>query len=302
MTIEQMEYELSELEKRVSALEAARSLPDNVHRAGIGVKRLDSMSKLRELTEKVIEILNDYDEHDGNVPITHLCVKHGVEYARFLRFCDRASYLYDVGCEDLRQLQPDEYASTIDLLYAKVFETGIDEAVSMLPADADGAVDAAFSMLTEREQKVMRMRLDKVTLRDIGVELNLTRERVRQIESVAIRKLRKKPFCDVLRYGAEAVDEAKRMLREEQEKTAMEASRDMHVIEKRVLELPIEKLNLTVRAYNCLRRQTDIRTVGQLAEWSRSDFLQLRNFGVRSLHDVIDKLRPLGVALRGEML
>lgn len=298
MTIEQMEYDLSELEKRVSALEAARSLPDNVHRAGIGVKRLDSMSKLRELTENVIEILNDYDEHDGNVPITHLCVKHGIEYSRFLRFCDRASYLYDVGCEDLRQIQPADYASAIDLLYAKVFETGVDEAVSMLPADADGAVDAAFSMLTEREQKVMRMRLDKVTLLNIGVELGITRERVRQIESVAIRKLRKKPFCDVLRYGSEAVDEAKRMIREEQEKTAIEASRDMNVIEKRVLELPIEALNLTARPYNCLRRRTDVRTVGQLIEWSRAELMGLRDLGTKSLEEIVAALNQIGIRLK----
>lgn len=52
--------------------------------------------------------------------------------------------------------------------------------------------------LTEREQKVLKLRFGLVdgeekTLEDVGKEFNITRERVRQIESKALRKLRQLP-------------------------------------------------------------------------------------------------------------
>jgi RNA polymerase primary sigma factor len=51
--------------------------------------------------------------------------------------------------------------------------------------------------LTERERRILRERFaldggDSRTLEDIGVDFGLTRERIRQIESGAIRKLREK--------------------------------------------------------------------------------------------------------------
>ncbi|MBN1879474.1 sigma-70 family RNA polymerase sigma factor [bacterium] len=67
-------------------------------------------------------------------------------------------------------------------------------------------VNAALTPLTEREQRVLRLRFgidDGIdhTLEGIGKKLGLTRERIRQIESIALKKLRRKdnlPFQD---YG-----------------------------------------------------------------------------------------------------
>ncbi|MBN1296546.1 sigma-70 family RNA polymerase sigma factor [bacterium] len=68
-------------------------------------------------------------------------------------------------------------------------------------------VSAALTPLTEREQKVLKLRFgiqDGVdhTLEAIGKKLGLTRERIRQIESVALKKLRKKDNLPLQDYGS----------------------------------------------------------------------------------------------------
>jgi DNA-directed RNA polymerase subunit alpha len=63
------------------------------------------------------------------------------------------------------------------------------------------------------------------------------------------------------------------------------------------LALPIEELNLTVRSYNCLRRE-GIQTVGELVARSEHDLLDVRNFGAKSIEEVRQKLIDMGLALR----
>ncbi|WP_394282141.1 DNA-directed RNA polymerase subunit alpha [Corynebacterium sp.] len=61
--------------------------------------------------------------------------------------------------------------------------------------------------------------------------------------------------------------------------------------------LPIEDLNFSVRSYNCLKRQ-EIHTVGELAECTESDLLDIRNFGQKSINEVKIKLASLGLTLK----
>ena len=60
---------------------------------------------------------------------------------------------------------------------------------------------------------------------------------------------------------------------------------------------PIEDLNFSVRSYNCLKRQ-EIHTVGELAEYSETDLLDIRNFGQKSINEVKIKLANLGLTLK----
>ncbi|MEE9276826.1 MAG: DNA-directed RNA polymerase subunit alpha [Dehalococcoidia bacterium] len=55
----------------------------------------------------------------------------------------------------------------------------------------------------------------------------------------------------------------------------------------------IEELNLSVRAYNCLKR-SGLMTVGQVLEKSEDDLLSLRNFGEKSYYELMDRLREMG--------
>ncbi len=63
------------------------------------------------------------------------------------------------------------------------------------------------------------------------------------------------------------------------------------------LALPIEDLDLTVRSYNCLKRE-GIHTVGELMSRSEADLLDIRNFGAKSIDEVKAKLASLGLALK----
>jgi DNA-directed RNA polymerase subunit alpha len=63
------------------------------------------------------------------------------------------------------------------------------------------------------------------------------------------------------------------------------------------LALPIEDLNLTVRSYNCLKRE-GIHSVGELVSRSEADLLDIRNFGAKSIDEVKAKLIEMGLNLK----
>ena len=114
-----------------------------------------------------------------------------------------------------REPSPEEIAREMDMSEARVreilkiaqepvsLETPIGEEEDNVPVPADAAafsllkeqLNEVLSTLTEREQKVLRLRfgLDDGrarTLEEVGKEFNVTRERIRQIEAKALRKLR----------------------------------------------------------------------------------------------------------------
>jgi len=60
--------------------------------------------------------------------------------------------------------------------------------------------------------------------------------------------------------------------------------------------IPIEDLDLSVRSYNCLKRE-GVATVGELRMKTERDLLEIRNFGQKSIDEVKDKLIELGMAL-----
>lgn len=65
-----------------------------------------------------------------------------------------------------------------------------------------------------------------------------------------------------------------------------------------ILDTPIEDLDLSVRSFNCLKRQ-GVNTIGQLTECSENDLLNIRNFGAKSIEEVKDKLQAMGLGLAG---
>jgi len=64
---------------------------------------------------------------------------------------------------------------------------------------------------------------------------------------------------------------------------------------EKVLEMPIEELELSVRSYNCLKR-AGIATVEDLANKSQEDMMKVRNLGKKSLDEVTNKLIALGLS------
>jgi DNA-directed RNA polymerase subunit alpha len=63
------------------------------------------------------------------------------------------------------------------------------------------------------------------------------------------------------------------------------------------LALPIEEMELSVRSYNCLKRE-GVGTVGDLIQRTEQDLLDIRNFGQKSIDEVKAKLAAMGLGLR----
>ena len=66
---------------------------------------------------------------------------------------------------------------------------------------------------------------------------------------------------------------------------------------EKVLEMTIEELDLSVRAYNCLKR-AGINTVSELVQRNQEDMMKVRNLGRKSLEEVEQKLEALNLSLR----
>lgn len=65
------------------------------------------------------------------------------------------------------------------------------------------------------------------------------------------------------------------------------------------LDMKVEDLNLSVRALNCLKR-AGVENLGELILEKESELMSIRNFGRKSMTEVIDKLKEFGLNLKPE--
>jgi DNA-directed RNA polymerase subunit alpha len=93
------------------------------------------------------------------------------------------------------------------------------------------------------------------------------------------------PFVQYFELGEETVEEE--LVAESAEETGI----DEELISK--LNMPIEELELSVRAGNCLD-SIKIRTVGELVAMTENDLLKIRSFGKTSLREIKRKLADIG--------
>ena len=76
----------------------------------------------------------------------------------------------------------------------------------------------------------------------------------------------------------------------------VEKQDDEQIRMKKLLNMSVNEIELSVRAANCLNN-ANITTVGQLAMKSEAEMLKYRNFGKKSLNEIKDKLQGLGLSL-----
>ena len=67
----------------------------------------------------------------------------------------------------------------------------------------------------------------------------------------------------------------------------------------KALETSIDDLDLSVRAYNCLKR-AGILTLHDLVDKTETEMMKIRNLGKKSLKEVIDKVKNMGLSFRSE--
>ena len=101
---------------------------------------------------------------------------------------------------------------------------------------------------------------------------------------------------DALRQASQVLVQHFQMIADHSEPTIIEQtppslpSGSNYQIPQRIYDTPIEELDLTVRAYNCLKR-SGITKVGQVLTMNEDDLLAVRNFGEKSLNELKDSLR-----------
>ena len=82
--------------------------------------------------------------------------------------------------------------------------------------------------------------------------------------------------------------------------TAVEPVKTEEVVDQRKT-LSIEELELSVRAYNCLKR-ANINSLGELLSLSYNELMNIKNFGKKSADEVLERLHAMGMHLADETL
>lgn len=101
----------------------------------------------------------------------------------------------------------------------------------------------------------------------------------------------------------EALGDASKILRKHFECLEKDAKDNVTILEKKedskakALETSIDELEFSVRAYNCLKR-ANIHTLQDLVSKDESEIMKIRNLGKKSLKEVLDKIKELGLDLK----
>lgn len=164
--------------------------------------------------------------------------------------------------------------------------------------------------LTDRETLVlMHLYKEQKILEEVGKELGVTRERIKQIRDKALRKLKfREKYFELGDYNnlellakqklEEYIQENKNKWNYENAKAFIEAYELEHPkSEEYKQSTPIEELDFSVRTYNCLRRSY-INTLEDITSKHIDDLMKIRNMGRKSVKEIVDKLHELGLKLK----
>ena len=179
---------------------------------------------------------------------------------------------------------------------------GDESVVDKVNADA---LYRAVAELPERVQEVIACRYKAhMTLEETGKCFGVTRERIRQLEHKGLRLLRhprNKFICDVekiIKAKEEAEKERDRLKLENIELRDRLKISPTEWIEKVIdPDIPIADMELSVRSYNCLAR-AGYEYVSDLENITMNDLKKVRNLGMKSLNEVIAKLRVYGIEVK----
>ena len=182
----------------------------------------------------------------------------------------------------------------------------------------------AVANLTRRQQVVLMYRYALgLTLEETGAYFGVTKERVRQAEVHALRRMSQyatQVYGKTLRQVVDGIAArhaehdarqlAEQYIKEHQEELRPQLQQDalLEVMDEvadlkrpRIGSLTLEDLGLSVRAYNCLKRG-NINTVEELirkvtSENGIKELLEIRNMGKYSVYEVLRQLIGHGVEL-----
>ena len=161
-----------------------------------------------------------------------------------------------------------------------------DQEIGVILVDAVYSPVTRVRYTTEDTRVGQRTNYDRLIL-EIWTNGTITPE-MALVESAKILRKHINPFVQYFDLGEETVAE---QVAEEQ---ITKEEIDEELIEK--LKTPIQELELSVRAGNCLE-SAHVETVGQLVQMADADLLKIRSFGKTSLLEIKRKLADIGLSL-----
>jgi DNA-directed RNA polymerase subunit alpha len=162
-----------------------------------------------------------------------------------------------------------------------------DQEIGRIMLDAVYSPVTRVRYLTEDTRVGQRTNYDKLIL-EIWTNGTIAPE-MALVEAAKILRKHVNPFVQYFELGDETVTSSQIA-----EPQAQEQAVDEELAQK--LNTPIQELELSVRASNCLE-SAKIETVGQLTKMTDADLLKIRSFGKTSLREVKRKLADIGLSL-----
>ncbi len=202
------------------------------------------------------------------------------------------------------------------------FAIGYDDITINSIKDHSGIEYLLQNALKKEERKLICMRFkDRATLEQCGAEFRVTRQRIRDIEGRALRKLRSKSAQKIILGGEGAAhnyEQAKAQLAasaeelstaaekikartmylksiENTEKAAMEAGSAIEDLQSNYM-MDISELKLSTRCYNSLKR-AGYNRVADFAGLTMDALLLVRGIGRKGAEEIAGKLRNFGIIL-----
>lgn len=226
--------------------------------------------------------------------------------------------------------KPDNYESPypynlLDDIFGKTFDHVLSE-------DETNGLNYCLRTLSEREQTVIGLRYEKeMTLQQTGKELNVTQERIRQIQAKALRKLKNPIRTNYILYGEQGnlrkkdLDERELRL-ESREKQLIEIEKRLGFKHNEINETEIEHvaydeprkskfgkngltysdafldMNLSVRSFNCLARSGFLTVDDVIKAVRDGSIIRIRNLGKKSIDEIIDRVMEVTGMSREELI
>lgn len=275
---------------------------------------LDAIRKARGFTQdRLAKAINTNPSTvNHHLKTGRMSLESLVTYAEQLG-CD-TSVLLD-GCTDMTQFTLEDDLSERYPWNLAAAIIGSTEQNDLYGVYVPGLLES-LETLTEREQKVLMLRFRHgLTLEQTARQMGLvSRERIRQVEQKAMRKLRHPSRCKLWRLSSDSlIAKAWDMMAEASsikleninlsarlnalcEKYNEDPCRKPEKQKEPQKDVDIEDLELSVRSYNCLRR-AGVKTISDMQGWTMNDLMKVRNLGRKSLDEIVTKLNERGIVV-----
>jgi DNA-directed RNA polymerase subunit alpha len=263
---------------------------------GIKVEGVDhEFATIKGITEDVTEIILNLKQvrfkknvdHDVPTERINLSIKGRTEFT--------AGMIGELS-QSFQVMNPELLISTMDVTSKLDIELTIAKGRGYVPAEENKQKDAAFGWIA----------IDSIHTPIKNVRYSIENYRVEQ------RTDYEKLILDVATDGTihpeEAVKQASRILIQhlmiitdenitfDNKEDKKEDVVDEQVLQlRKVLKTPLEDLDLSVRAFNCLKA-AKINSLSELVQYEQEDLMKFRNFGQKSLAEIDQVLNERGLS------